>query len=83
MAACHGRGREFESRRPRHIFQLLATLSRAETVGSVGMRLLVSVEELQRVLNETGFDLIAEVEVTRKKVGREYERPIRLAWSSG
>ena len=47
----------------------------ANIVGSDGMRLLVSVDELHRVLNKTGFDLIAEVEVTRKKVGRDYERP--------
>lgn len=48
--------------------------SRRNAVGSNGMRLMVSVSELQRVLRASGFDLIAEVAVTRKKAGREYER---------
>ena len=45
-----------------------------ETVRSSGSRLLCDKGALRTILNKTGFDLIMEVEITRRTKGYEYSR---------
>jgi len=45
-----------------------------EAIGSKGSRLWVSTQELRRVLNISGLDMIMKVELTRKKGDRGYQR---------